>query len=29
VGAGRFDPEDVRRLLSDVQVAELSAVASA
>jgi len=29
LGAGRFDPEDVRRLLSDVQVAELSAVASA
>ena len=29
VGAGRFDPEDVGRLLSDVHVEELSAVASA
>jgi fructose-1-phosphate kinase PfkB-like protein len=27
VGAGRFDPEDVGRLLSDVNVEELSAVA--
>jgi 1-phosphofructokinase family hexose kinase len=27
VGAGRFEPEDARRLLPDVQVAELSAVA--
>jgi 1-phosphofructokinase/tagatose 6-phosphate kinase len=29
VGAGRFDPEDVGRLLPDVHVEELSAVASA
>jgi fructose-1-phosphate kinase PfkB-like protein len=28
VGAGRFDPEDVGRLLGDVQVEELSPVAS-
>ncbi len=27
VGAGRFDPEDVGRLLPDVQVEELTAVA--
>jgi len=29
VGAGRFDPEDVGRMLPDVQVVELSAVAQA
>ena len=29
VGAGRFDPEDVRRLLPEVHIEELTAVASA
>jgi hypothetical protein len=29
VGAGRFDPDDVGKLVRDVQVDELTAVASA